>query len=71
MTELEKNYNIKERAEKLIEQYTSAELAIKFLQTQLEEWEEFWSKYSSDCLGHGIICTELLITYLERNKNEK
>lgn len=66
MTEQEKNYKVKERAETNVKEHGSVQKAIQYLKSELEEMESLWSKYSSDCLGHGITCTRLKIRWLER-----
>jgi hypothetical protein len=63
----ERRYLVKERSEKDIEKYGSAQKAIEVLISELEEMESLWSMYSSDCLGHGITCTRLKIQYIQRN----
>lgn len=62
---LEERYLIKERAEKEILNHGSVENALKYLKAELCGYESLWSKYSSECLGHGITCTRLLIENLE------
>jgi len=64
MKTLEERYLVKQRAEADLKEYGSVDKAIKHLKTKLEEMESLWSKYSSDCLGHGITCTRLKIDYL-------
>lgn len=66
MTKLEKNYLIAERANTDVTTFGSISGAIEALKIELEEMESLWSKYSCDCLGHGIICTRLKISWLER-----
>jgi len=66
MTRTENNYKIKERAEDNIKKHGSIDKAIKYLKSELSGFEDSWSKYSSDCLGHGITCNRLLISWLER-----
>lgn len=66
MTRTEKNYKIKERAEENINEHGSINEAIKYLKAELNGFEDSWSMYSSDCLGHGITCNRLLISWLER-----
>lgn len=68
MTENEKNYKVEERAENAIKEHGSIEKAIKYLQSELKGFENSWSLNSSDCLGHGITCNNLLISWLERMK---
>lgn len=68
MTKQEEYYLVKERAEADVRKHGSVENAIIYLKTRLEEMEDFWSKYSCDCLGHGIICTRLKISWLEHIK---
>jgi hypothetical protein len=66
MTKQEENYLVKERAETDVKEQGSVEKAIQYLKNELEEMEALWDKYSSDCLGHGITCTRLKISWLER-----
>ncbi len=68
MNKLEEKYLIKVRAEKDIKKHGSVKKAIKFLKTELDEMNSLWNICSSDCLGHGITCTGLKISWLERNK---
>lgn len=67
MLEIEKKYLVKERAEADVIKYGSVDLAIKSLELELVEMESLWGAYSSDCLGHGISCTKLKISWLKRN----
>jgi hypothetical protein len=60
----EENYKISERSEDAIKTHGTIQKAIKFLKNELSEFENLWSKYSSDCLGHGITCNRLLIANL-------
>lgn len=66
MTKFEEKYLIKERAEKDVKEHGSVQKAIEHLKIKLEEMEVIWGKYSCDCLGHGITCTQLKISWLER-----
>lgn len=66
MSREEKRYLVKEKAENDVKEHGSVQKAIKYLKTELEEMEALWSRYSSDCLGHGITCTRLKISWLER-----
>lgn len=66
-TQLEKRYLITERAAKEVENHGSVEKAVRYLKSELKEYEALWSEYSSDCLGHGITCTRLLIERLQPN----
>lgn len=66
LTDQEKNYKVAERAESDVKEHGSIEKAIAFLKAELASFDALWSKYSSDCLGHGITCTRLKIAYLER-----
>jgi hypothetical protein len=66
MNRMEKNYKIKQRAENAIKEHGSVEIAIKYLKSELNEYEYLWGMYSSDCLGHGITCNTLLISWLNR-----
>lgn len=69
MTPTEINYRIKERAEEAIKEHGSIDKAIIKLKQELHAFEEMWSEFSSDCLGHGITCNRLLIRYLTELKN--
>lgn len=64
MTDLEKRYIIDVRADIAILEHGSIENAISFLNSELEEYENLWSKYSCECLNHGITCDRLLINWL-------
>jgi len=66
MTKQEASYLIKERAESDIKEHGSIQKAIQCLKNELEEMNALWSKYSCECLGHGITCTLLKISWLER-----
>ena len=66
MNREEKRYLVKERAENDVKEHGSVQKAIKHLKIELEEMEALWSRFSSDCLGHGITCTRLKISWLER-----
>lgn len=70
MNAKEKNYLVKERAEADIKTYGSAKTAIEALKSELNGMEDLWSDYSSDCLGHGITCTQLKISWLERMESK-
>ena len=65
-TAFEANYLVKERAEADIKEHGSVDNAIRYLEATLESYEEMWSAYSSECLGHGITCTRLKIDWLKR-----
>lgn len=67
MTEYEKNYKVEERAETAVKVHCSTEKAITYLKAELAGFEDSWGSYSSDCLGHGITCNRLLISWLERS----
>jgi len=69
MNKQEENYKVKERTEADVKKHGSIEKAIKFLKAELKEFESLWSEYSCDCLGHGITCTRLKISWLERQFN--
>lgn len=71
MNKEEKRYLVKERVKEDVKEHGTIKKAINFLRQELEEMESLWSKYSSDCLGHGISCTRLKIFYLERKLNLK
>jgi len=66
MTKLEERYLVKERAEAQVKENGSIDKAIRYLKSELGEYEDMWGMYSCDCLGHGITCTGLLIDWLER-----
>lgn len=66
MNREEKRYLVKERAENDVKEHGSVQKALKHLKTELEEMEALWSRFSSDCLGHGITCTRLKISWIER-----
>jgi hypothetical protein len=66
LTEQEEIYLVKQRVEADVKEHGSVQKAIQYLKTELEEMESLWGKYSSDCLGHGITCTRLKISWLER-----
>lgn len=63
---MENNYRIEQRAQEHIALYGSVEKAIEHCEKELEEFENAWSKYSSDCLGHGITCNRLLLIRLKK-----
>ena len=65
-TKQEENYLVKQRVETDVKKHGSVHKAIQYLKIELEEMELLWSKYSSDCLGHGITCTRLKISWLEQ-----
>lgn len=65
-TREEKNYLIKQRAEADVKEHGSVQKAIEYLRAELEEMEGLWGRFSSDCLGHGITCARLKISWLER-----
>lgn len=67
MTELEKRYLIKERSFKLVLEKGSIDKEKKFLKEKIEEYENLWGLYSCDCLGHAIICNNLMLRYIEEN----
>lgn len=64
-TESEKNYLIEQRVENTTKEHGSIKSALNYHKKELEEMEGLWSKYSSDCLGHGITCTRLIVRRLE------
>lgn len=66
MNKQEENYKVKERTEADVIKYGSVKKALRHLKAELEEMESLWSMYSSDCLGHGITCTRLKISWIER-----
>lgn len=68
MNKKEKSYKIKERAIEYVKKCGSVKKAIKQLKIEYKEMQNNWSKYSCDCLGHAIICTLLLIGWLERGE---
>lgn len=66
MNREEQNYKVEERAENAIKEHGTIEKAITYLKAELKEFEDSWGMWSSDCLGHGITCNRLLISWLER-----
>ena len=68
MTKLEANYKVKERADKEVDKHGTIEKAIRYLKLELNEFDSYWSEYSSDCLSQGTTCTILLISWLERKQ---
>lgn len=64
------NYKIVERTEVLLQTKTIEE-AITHSKAELAGFENSWSSYSSDCLGHGIIFNREQIKYLEELKSRK
>ena len=69
MNRTEENYKVAERAEDAIKKHGTIEKAIDYLKSELNEFENSWSSFSSDCLGHGITCNRLLISWLERKRS--
>jgi len=67
---LEENYKIEERSKIAITKHGSIDKAIRYLQSELNSFNDMWSKYSCECLGHGITCNQLLLTNLENKRNE-
>jgi len=67
MNILEAEYNIKERCEESIKEHGTPEAALEYLQHELNDIENMWSKYSSDSLGYGITCSGLMITWIDKN----
>ena len=63
---LEEKYLIKQRVNEDIKKYGSTKNAISYLKKELKEYEDIFSNYYYDCVGHAIICTELKIKYLEK-----
>lgn len=68
--ELEKNYKVKERFIGLFKKYRCVEKILSTLKAELKSYEDSWSGYSSDCLGHAIIFSRLMIGFIERNLNQ-
>ena len=71
MNKTEQNYKVAERAENAIKEHGTIEKAITYLKSELKGFEDSWSSSSSDCLGHGIICNRLLISWLERKRSNE
>lgn len=71
MNKTEQNYKVVERAENAIKEHGTIEKAITYLKSELKGFEDSWSSFSSDCLGHGIICNRLLISWLERKRSNE
>lgn len=61
------NYKIVERTETLLQSKTIDE-ALEFSKAELAGFENMWSCYSSDCLGHAINFNREQILYLEELK---
>ena len=61
MTREEENYKIKERSELAVKEHGSVEKALKFIKSELKDFEDSWGRCSSDCLSHGITCNRLLV----------
>lgn len=70
MTTQEERYLVRERADADVKEHGSVANAIKHLRAELEEMESMWGRFSSECLGHGIICTKLKIAWLSTNEIE-
>ena len=70
MNALEKNYLVNERVENDIKEHGSIEKTIDFYEQELKEREDLLGMYSSDCLGHGITCTRLKLSWAKRLKNQ-
>lgn len=70
MNALEKNYLVKERVENDIKEHGSIEKIIEFYEKDLNEMENLWGLYSSDCLGQGISCTRLKLSWAKRLKKQ-
>jgi hypothetical protein len=68
---LEENYKIEERSQIVIAEHGNIDKAIRYLQAELNSFNDMWSEYSCDCLGHGITCNQLLLTNLENKSNER
>lgn len=62
----EERYLVKQSVETNVKESGSVQKAIQHLKKELEEMEALWGKYSSECLGHGITCIRLKISWLER-----
>ena len=69
MNRVEQNYKVAERAEDAIKKHGTIEKAITYLKSELKGYEDSWGSFSSDCLGHGITCNRLLISWLERKRS--
>lgn len=69
MNRTEQNYKVAERAKNSIKEHGTIDKAIIYLKSELKGFEDSWSLYSSDCLGHGITCNRLLISWLERKRS--
>ena len=67
MSTLDEKYKIKERAEVAVKKHGSIEKAINYLQSELNGFEDLWNAYSCDCLGHGITCNRLLVSWLRKS----
>jgi len=69
MNRIEQNYKVEERAKNAVKEHGTIEKAILYLKSELNGFEDLWGMYSSDCLGHGITCNRLLISWLERKSS--
>ena len=62
------NYKVHERLNNDLVGTTAEDLKKKYAE-DLKEMESLWSKYSSDCLGHGLECTRLKLMVLNERLN--
>lgn len=69
LTNLEQSYLIDTRAIKLVNEHGTIPETIKYLKAELNEFDELWSMYSGDGLGHAITHNRLMINYLEEILN--
>jgi len=64
----EENYKVQERSIAIVEKHGTVEKALSFLKADMNQMHDLWGMYSSDCLGHGITCTGLMIDFLENKQ---
>lgn len=68
MNKAEARYLVETRSNVYIEKHGSISKAIEVLELENNTYHDLWGKYSSDCLGHAIECTRLMIGWLKRLK---
>lgn len=59
------DYKIEERFEQRMEEHGTIQNVLKVVKKELDEFEDAWGMYSSDCLGHGITCNRLMLSYIK------
>jgi len=71
MNREEINYNVKERSEESVMTHGSVKRAMNSIEKELGEYEDMWSEYSGDGLGHAIECLRLMVNYLDELSKEE